>query len=735
MAAESTPRAAPESAAQLTANLLSSEATRTTAGRATDTVAVSDAQLPGVGSEAMTFRSGLAMGGWFTFVVLLVLSMFDELESAIFSVFGPDIRDAFGVGDGVIVFLGTASVAFFVLGAVPFGWLTDRVKRAPIVGIATLVFASFVFISGLAVNAFMMFWSRLGAGVSKANTLTANPSLLADTYPVEIRGRLFATTAFAARLGGALSPAAAGVIAAVTDADGWRWAFFVLSVPVAIAAFAGFRIPEPPRGQWEQREVLGELVESDQLQPTVEAAFARLWRIRTLRGMIVAFSAMGFFLFTGQSIFFLQLEDRYGLSAGERGIAGTLSGLGILALVPLVGRHFDRTFSVDPARAVRSIGWLIAPAAVLVPIQYAMPSVVGFVAVGALTGGLVGSAFSVINAATYAVVPPRLRGLGGAMTTMYVFLVGGVGAGLFGALLVDAFGRRTAITVIAMPALAIGAFLLIRSASAIRQDMALIVSELREEHEEAHRRAADPENLPAVQVSEVDVSYGTVQVLFGLSFEVKQGETLALLGTNGAGKSTILKVVAGLITPERGVVRLDGRTVTYSSAEQRAALGVELLPGGKGVFPHLSIYDNLLVGAYAYRGDPADMDRRVRAALERFPALAARQTTLAGQLSGGQQQMLALARVLLHEPRVLMIDELSLGLAPAVVQELLVVIEGLKAQGQTMIIVEQSLNVALAIADRAVFLEKGQVRFDGDAREMAARDDLARAVFLGVEGG
>ena len=149
----------------------------------------------------------------------------------------------------------------------------------------------------------------------------------------------------------------------------------------------------------------------------------------------------------------------------------------------------------------------------------------------------------------------------------------------------------------------------------------------------------------------------------------------------------------------------------------------------------MSIGDNLLMGAYAYRKDRDDRDRRIAKVLEMFPDLARRPNERAGNLSGGQQQMLALARVMLHEPEVLIIDELSLGLAPVVVQSLLETIEGLKAQGQTMIIVEQSLNVALAISDRAVFLEKGHVRFEGSARELAERDDLARAVFLGREGG
>ena len=165
-------------------------------------------------------------------------------------------------------------------------------------------------------------------------------------------------------------------------------------------------------------------------------------------------------------------------------------------------------------------------------------------------------------------------------------------------------------------------------------------------------------------------------------------------------------------------------------------MGIRLLPGGKGVFPQMTVRENLEMAAFVYRQRP----RRTRSAgspgcstcSRTSPAGRAR---AAASLSGGQQQMLALACVLLHEPEVLLIDELSLGLSPIMVQQLLGVVERLKGEGITIVIVEQSLNVALAMADRAVFLEKGQVRFEGDARELLERDDLARAVFLGREGG
>jgi ABC-type branched-subunit amino acid transport system ATPase component len=277
--------------------------------------------------------------------------------------------------------------------------------------------------------------------------------------------------------------------------------------------------------------------------------------------------------------------------------------------------------------------------------------------------------------------------------------------------------------------------MLLRGSRAIKTDLSMVVAELKEELDEHNRQLAEPENIPALQVNDIDYSYGPVQVLFDVAFEVHPGEVLALLGTNGAGKSTILRVIAGLGTPARGVVRMHGRTITYTTPEQRARMGIRILIGGKGVFPAMSVRENLEMAAFVYRKDEDDVQRRLDRMYDLFPALSEKRRDRASTLSGGQQQMLALAMTLLHDPDVLAIDELSLGLAPVLVQELLGVIERLKAEGMTIIIVEQSLNVALSIADRAVFLEKGQVRFSGPAAELAKRDDLARAVFLGTEGG
>ena len=225
-------------------------------------------------------------------------------------------------------------------------------------------------------------------------------------------------------------------------------------------------------------------------------------------------------------------------------------------------------------------------------------------------------------------------------------------------------------------------------------------------------------------------SYGSTPVLFGVDLHVQPGERLALVGTNGAGKSTVLRCVAGLERPSAGRVLLDGVDVTGEPAEQLVRRGLVLVQGGRGVFQDMTVRENLEIAGLAARGDTAV---RRDDLLEAFPSLAELQGRRAGTLSGGQQQQLALAKAVLLEPAVLCIDELSLGLAPITVEALLAVVTSIAARGVTLVLVEQSLNIAASLCERAVFLEKGEVRFEGRTADLLARKDIARAVFFGGE--
>jgi len=226
----------------------------------------------------------------------------------------------------------------------------------------------------------------------------------------------------------------------------------------------------------------------------------------------------------------------------------------------------------------------------------------------------------------------------------------------------------------------------------------------------------------------IDVAYGSVRVLEGIDLRVSPGEAVALLGTNGAGKSTLLRAISGILPPRAGSITFDGRDITGMRSADVVRLGIVQMAGGRATFPGLSIEENLRVGASVVpRGERQD---RVEGALALFPWLSERRAQQAGSLSGGQQQMLGLARALIAKPRLLMIDELSLGLAPVIVTQLLDVIAQLRRDGVTVLLVEQHVDLALDFADRAYFIERGRVRFEGPAAELRGNRELLRAVLL-----
>ncbi len=234
-----------------------------------------------------------------------------------------------------------------------------------------------------------------------------------------------------------------------------------------------------------------------------------------------------------------------------------------------------------------------------------------------------------------------------------------------------------------------------------------------------------------LELNGVDVAYDRVQVVFGVDLVVREGEMVALLGTNGAGKSTLLRAISGLLEPTAGSISFDGKAIGGDDPERVAALGIGQMPGGRSVFPMLTVQENLRMAGWRIRRNADELNRSTEEMLLAFPILRQRLTTKAGALSGGEQQMLGLAQTLLSRPRLLLIDELSLGLAPIVVDELLEVVREIHRRGTTVVIVEQSVTTALRFAERAVFMEKGEVRYDGPAARLTSKQELLRAVFLG----
>ncbi len=243
------------------------------------------------------------------------------------------------------------------------------------------------------------------------------------------------------------------------------------------------------------------------------------------------------------------------------------------------------------------------------------------------------------------------------------------------------------------------------------------------------KQVSEPKD-PLLLVRGIDAGYGKTQVLFKVDMHVERGEIVALLGTNGAGKSTLLGVISGLLEPSSGSVILDGHDITGQSPQDTLAAGAVFMPGGKGVFPTLTVEENFRLAAWRFQKEPDYVNAMYDRCLGYFPVLRERWDQKAGNLSGGEQQMLTLSQALICKPSLLMIDELSLGLAPLIVEQLLGIVREIHAAGTTVVLVEQSVNVAITLAQRAIFMEKGEVRFDGPTADLLARPDILRAVFL-----
>jgi branched-chain amino acid transport system ATP-binding protein len=233
-----------------------------------------------------------------------------------------------------------------------------------------------------------------------------------------------------------------------------------------------------------------------------------------------------------------------------------------------------------------------------------------------------------------------------------------------------------------------------------------------------------------ISVNNIHTYYGHIHAVKGISFEVRQGEITALIGANGAGKSTTIKTICGLLHPREGSILLDGTPIHKLSADKVVRLGVGLVPEGRRVFPVLTVDENLDIGAY-HRSDQAEIAKDKAQMYETFPALKGREKQLAGSLSGGEQQMLAIARALMSKPKLLVMDEPSLGLAPLLVKRVFEIIADLNRQGMTILLSEQNARGALRIAHQGIVLETGLVRFADDAASLRSNAAIQRA-YLGA---
>jgi ABC-type branched-subunit amino acid transport system ATPase component len=394
----------------------------------------------------------------------------------------------------------------------------------------------------------------------------------------------------------------------------------------------------------------------------------------------------------------------------------------------LFARRWEVIFRADPGRLLKLTALALAVLAVSVVVSVTVPfmwvQLVGFGVIAAATAMV----FPSLSIAVLSVVRPQMRVMASAMMTIAFFGLGGT----LGEFLMEGmnsrFGTATAIGLLAIPA-SLGAWTALRTAQWVDEDLDHMVDQVVEE-EHVRILAAQHAHLPLLAARHIDFSYGAVQVLFDVSLSVDDGEMVALLGTNGAGKSTLLRVISGLGLPSRGSVHFHATDITYMDAERRVGEGISQVPGGRAVFGSMSVVENLRVFGFTHGTNRRQLEKGIEATFEAFPTLERRRNQPASTLSGGEQQMVGLGKAFILRPRLLLIDELSLGLAPVVVSELLAMVRRINDVGTAVVLVEQSVNIALALAHHAYFMEKGEIRFDGPAGELLVRRDLLRSVFL-----
>ena len=236
--------------------------------------------------------------------------------------------------------------------------------------------------------------------------------------------------------------------------------------------------------------------------------------------------------------------------------------------------------------------------------------------------------------------------------------------------------------------------------------------------------------MAMLEVRNLNVYFGVIQAIKDISFDVDKGEVVALIGANGAGKTTTLHTVSGLLSPKSGSIVLDGKDLTKVPAHKIVSMGMAHVPEGRRVFASLSVFDNLKMGAYI-RNDKSGINESLEMVFEYFPRLKERRNQVAGTLSGGEQQMLAMGRALMSKPRIVLMDEPSMGLSPLYVSEIFEIIKQVKKEGTTVLLVEQNANMALQVADRAYVLETGKIIMDGKASDLM-NDERVRKAYLGA---
>jgi ABC-type branched-subunit amino acid transport system ATPase component/predicted MFS family arabinose efflux permease len=663
-------------------------------------------------------------GPVYALAILFGLSMVDEIDRDAFGLLIPNIRDAFHMSDAGILSLVAIAALLGLALTVPIAQMADSRNRVRIMLVGATVFAIFSFGTGLAMFVWVLCLMRAGTSVGQATVFPTHNSLLADYFPIAARPRVFSFHRLSNAVGAFIGPLLAGALAAWFS---WRAPFLALAVPTLILVVLGIRLVEPVRGK-QEREAMG--MEGDALlteepPPSFAESWRMVWKVDSLRRIFYALPFLAASLIGFASLASLLYQRQFGLDEVTRSyIAAATEPMQLVGLY-IGARYGTRLIMRDPSLIMRFLAGASLVVAMFAAVFALSPWL--WLTVGANMA--ISATLAIVGPGVFAAlslgIPPRARSMGFSLGAIWV-IPGLIVLPLVGAIS-DGIGIRAGMLMMT-PVFVVGGVIIAGAGRGLTDDIKQVWTMAAARSEVLYERRQGRVKL--LLCRQLQVFYGNVQVLFDVDFEIDEGEIVALLGTNGAGKSTLLKAICGVVESDKGAVIFDGRDITHAPPNEIAALGVTQVPGGQGVFPSLTVRENLRVAGWLERRRPDVLAERTDGVLAEFPVLAERIDEPAANLSGGQQQMLALGMAFLARPRMLLIDELSLGLAPVVVEQLLPMVQAIRDQGTTVILVEQSVNLALTIAETAYFMEKGEIRFHGPTAELLARPDLLRSVFL-----
>ncbi|MCE9622627.1 MAG: MFS transporter [Actinomycetia bacterium] len=663
----------------------------------------------------------------------------------------PLLKREFGLSDTGLGILAGSYVISVTVFTVPFGIIADRFNRTRIIAWGTTAWGVTMIFTGMANGFAMLLVGRMALGMWDPCDNPTSQSLLADYYPVNQRTKVMGVYQAGQLAGFVLLP----IAGTMSQAWGWRATFYFFALPAFIVAALVWRLKEPVRGTQDRKNLrLREIerpaaeVAETAVKPAVASdrfSYKSLLKNRSYMAMLISASS-GSLFFGGIGVWAPTFLIRY----HDLSIAAATSSIAVVAVGGLIGALASGNLAdfltqhKRPSARIAVAGFARLLSVPFFVIAFSVPQISLTLLSLAIAAMFLVAGIPPTNAARVDVLHPNLRGRGASLDAVCQGLASAFAPILFG-LLSDATNLRTTFLVLSPLAGVAGLILLTLGLSSYRSDTKAVRDQVRRDHfvslgfpaGEAHDeiglvepdeeptlaeavRAWVPADGPMLEVKSLDFSYGPIQVLFGVDFAIPQGGCHALVGRNGVGKTTLLSNIGGLLDAQGGQIFYRGQDLTGIPPDQRTKLGITLMAAGRSTFPSLSVRDNLMFGSYPFTDSRELAEERLEAILEIFAPLKGRLDQRAGTLSGGEQQMVALGRALVAGPDLLLIDELSLGLAPTITSQLLDVLDQVLECGTTILLVEQSIGVALAVADTVFFMDRGVVEPLGAADNLDA---------------